>query len=96
MARHITSNRRRCERNLRAAFALLLPTARHNTSSSAPVRAAGRSTTFAPCALDLLQDPAARAAVKSALEWFVMTFHMRIAQEEAGQEEGPGEVLGML
>jgi alkylated DNA nucleotide flippase Atl1 len=46
--------------------------------------------------LDVLTDPAANEVVKSALAWFAITFHTRIAQDEAVESEEPGEALGVL
>jgi hypothetical protein len=46
--------------------------------------------------LELLQDPAAREAVKAALEWFTVVFHARLAQAELVATVDPDEVLAVV
>ena len=43
--------------------------------------------------IELLRDPAAREAVQTALEWFTVVFHARLAQTDLMVTIAPGEVL---
>ena len=50
-----------------------------------------------PFRMDVLRDPATRSEVKSALEWFAITFRSRLAQAQpAEQPDDLGEVLGYV
>ena len=44
--------------------------------------------------LDILRDPAALAAVESALEWFAIVFRTRLAQPRSEEQPDLGDVLG--
>jgi len=44
--------------------------------------------------VDVLRDPAALTAVKSALEWFAVVFRTRLAQAGPTDQPELGEVLG--
>jgi alkylated DNA nucleotide flippase Atl1 len=46
--------------------------------------------------IDVLRDPAARAGVKSALEWFALVFRSRLAQAQPAEQPDLGEVLGFV
>ena len=46
--------------------------------------------------VDVLRDPAARAAVKSALEWFAVVFRSHLAQPRPPERPDLGEVLGFV
>ena len=43
---------------------------------------------------DILRDPAALAAVESALEWFAIVFRTRLAQPRSEEQPDLGDVLG--
>jgi hypothetical protein len=45
--------------------------------------------------LDLLQEPDTLRAVQDALEWFVVTFHTRLAQFSEAQAVDAAEVFGV-
>ena len=44
--------------------------------------------------LDMFRDPAALTAVESALEWFAIVFHTRMAQPRSHEQPDVGDVLG--
>jgi len=46
--------------------------------------------------IDLLTDPATRAEVKSALEWFALVFRSRLAQARPVEQPDIGEALGLV
>lgn len=46
--------------------------------------------------IDLLRDPAAQTAVKSALEWFAVVFRSRLAQAQREEQSDLGGVLGFV
>jgi len=44
--------------------------------------------------IDVLTDPATRAEVKSALEWFAHVFRSRLTQARPAEQPDVGDVLG--